>query len=264
MKRIGWRLLQTALAVYLLLLLALYALQRQMIYHPTPPAAHRHSALSLAAGEQPIEAIVVNPAQRDALIYFGGNAESMAQASDWFAQNLPQRSVYLLQYRGYGGAVGTPDEAGIYADALQLHRHVSQRHPHTAVMGRSLGSAVATHVAASAPIERLILITPFDSIRRMAAQRFWMFPVHWILTEPHDSIDRAGAIDAPVLVLQAARDAVVPAVHTQTLAHAFKPQQLQWHVLEHSTHNSIQQHARYAPLLRAFLQPDDRVAASTH
>jgi pimeloyl-ACP methyl ester carboxylesterase len=52
----------------------------------------------------------------------------------------------------------------LVADALALFDSLAADHDDIAVVGRSLGSGVATQLAAQRPVSRLVLVTPFDSI----------------------------------------------------------------------------------------------------
>src|SRR5262245_17368595 len=46
----------------------------------------------------------LHPDARAALIYFGGNAEDVAHNLPEFDSAFPDRAVYLVNYRGYGGS----------------------------------------------------------------------------------------------------------------------------------------------------------------
>ncbi|UUZ52132.1 alpha/beta hydrolase [Massilia sp. H-1] len=52
----------------------------------------------------------------------------------------------------------------MFADALALFDKLHAEHPHITLIGRSLGSGVATHVASQRPAVRLVLVTLHDSI----------------------------------------------------------------------------------------------------
>ena len=94
--------------------------------------------------EVDLRIIVLNPGSDQAVLYFGGNADSMALNAPELSFVLPELTIYLVNYRGYGGSGGAPTEAGLYSDALFLFDELSQRHVATYVVGRSLGSGVAT------------------------------------------------------------------------------------------------------------------------
>jgi alpha-beta hydrolase superfamily lysophospholipase len=132
---------------------------------------------------------VVNRDQPDPILYFGGNAERIEANREDFARMFPGRSVYLVAYRGYGASTGEPGEAALVPDALAVFDEVQRRHPgqRIAVIGRSLGSGIASQVAGQRPVARLALITPFDSMIGAAKTHYPIFPVDWLLDERYES-----------------------------------------------------------------------------
>lgn len=112
-----------------------------------------------------------------ALIYFGGNAEDVSLSLPLFSKAFPEYAIYLLHYRGYGGSSGTPSETALRDDAHALFDKVYTEHPSTVVIGSSLGTGVAVHLASQRPASRLILIMSYDSIQDIAAFRFPYIPV---------------------------------------------------------------------------------------
>ena len=112
-----------------------------------------------------------------ALIYFGGNAEDVSLTRAELAVLLPDTPLYLLHYRGYGGSEGSPSEAALRADARALHAHVAERHSAVTVVGRSLGTGPAVHLAATRPVQRLVLLVPFDSLLAVARGAMPRLPV---------------------------------------------------------------------------------------
>ena len=75
-----------------------------------------------------------------ALIYFGGNAENVSASLPMLSAAFPDRAIYAMHYRGYGGSSGAPSEEALQDDALLLFDQVYAQHPNILVMGRSLGS----------------------------------------------------------------------------------------------------------------------------
>jgi len=45
---------------------------------------------------------------RNAVIYFGGNAENIAHRRQQLSRSLPHSDIYMLAYRGYGASEGEP------------------------------------------------------------------------------------------------------------------------------------------------------------
>jgi pimeloyl-ACP methyl ester carboxylesterase len=199
----------------------MYARQRDLVYYPQltrVDAAKTDFALPVADGVV-LRGWVVNPGQPRALIYFGGNAESVEVNRDTFGHWFPGHTVYLVAYRGFGASDGSPSEQDLTADALALFDHVRARHPNGQidVIGRSLGSGVASAVAARRPVRRLALVTPFDSLVDVGKQHYPWLPVDLIAQDRYDSVTNLAHYPGPLLVVRAGRDEVVPPANTQRL-----------------------------------------------
>ena len=73
-------------------------------------------------------------------------------AFDFPVAAFPDRSLFLVNYRGYGGSSGRPAEAALFADALSIFDHARAENSEIAVMGRSLGSSVAVFALGQAQV----------------------------------------------------------------------------------------------------------------
>jgi pimeloyl-ACP methyl ester carboxylesterase len=250
-KLLLWLLILVPLA-YLGCLGLLYAGQRSLLYFPQGtqvPAAQTDFALR--DGGVTLRGWVMNPGRSRALLFFGGNGDAVQNLRERLAQWAPQRTVYLLAYRGYGASEGAPSEAALYADALALYDAVRAQHTQIAVLGRSLGTGVAIYLAAQRPVERLALITPYDSVARVAQQRFPMFPVQWLIKDKYESWRYAPQVHCPVLVVEAQADEIIPARSTERLLTTFNPAPQLLRV--QAGHDSIMRAPAAAQALSAFL-----------
>ncbi len=225
--------------------------QRSILYHPTPVIEHGFEE-EIFTTEVDVRVIVLNSGLGKAILYFGGNADSMALNAPEMFSALPSLSVYLVNYRGYGGSGGVPTEAGLYSDALLIFDELARRHELVHVMGRSLGSGVATYVASERDVSKLVLITPFDSVVRVARGHYPIYPAGLMVRDRHDSIDRAARIQSETLLLVAEQDRVIPKAHSLKLADALSHVSPRLHVLDGVSHNTISLHKRYYPLIRDF------------
>jgi len=196
--------------------------------------------------------VVSRPGDR-ALVYFGGNAEDVAGNVELFAEAFPDRSLFLVNYRGYGGSSGRPTEAGLVADALAVFDHVQQEHPAVAVMGRSLGSGIAVQLATSRPVDRLVLVTPYDSLVNVAREYFRWLPVGLLLRDRYDSVSRAHQVKTPVLMVIADEDEIIPRERSDALAAAFAPGQPRVVVVPAVGHNTLDLSPEYLGAVREFL-----------
>jgi pimeloyl-ACP methyl ester carboxylesterase len=255
-------LLTAAVVLYGLATLAMYLWQRSFIYHPSPEIEHPYQQLQIAVDDEvTLQIIEVNPNQPDAVIYFGGNAEAVAAGAADLARALPDKTLYLVNYRGYGGSGGSPTEANLFTDAEKVFDAISSgagtnsgsNYQSISVIGRSLGSGVACWLASRKPAARLVLITPYDSILKIAQSAFSIFPVSWLLKDRYESVKYAPLIDAPVLALLAERDNIIPASSSEELLRHF-PGFVETHVLSGTGHNDLQLHPKFYPAISEFLK----------
>lgn len=188
------------------------------------------------------------------IIYFGGNAEDVLYTAA-LASRIDARRLLVMNYRGYGGSTGNPGQKQLYADALAIYDHVvdgGEPPDHIVLMGRSLGSAMATMLAAHREVAGVILVTPFDSLADVAAGHYPIFPVRLLLRHPFPSDDWAARAQSPALILAAGRDFIVPAAHAQRLSQRWQgPEEI--HVLRDVGHNDIESNPQYYPLINRFL-----------
>lgn len=238
------------LIVYAGLCVMLYFVQRSFIYFPQPATKANRPALKLDADGAQVLVTVRARDGGDAVIYFGGNAEDVADSLPDLSAAFPDQALYLMHYRGYGGSTGSPSEVALVADAKLLFDEVLKAHKNITVIGRSLGSGVAVQLASQRPASRLILVTPYNSILALAQQQFRYFPVRWLLRDKFESWKYAGKISMPTLLLMAEHDEVIPAASTRTLQENFAKGIAKLAVVPGATHNDISASPAYIRLLQ--------------
>jgi len=254
---INWLIKINTIIIYCLLIYAfigalLFIFQRKFLYFPTEEILHSYDKESISNENETIEIIVLNKGQEDALLYFGGNAEPVIYNADDFLKAFPMHTVYLFNYRGYGGSSGTPTEQGIYSDALVLFDRVKKKHAQVSVLGRSLGSCVGAYLASERPVEKLALVTPFDSIKNVAQDRFVLFPMFLLLKDKFDSVKRVKKIKAEIIAIIAENDEVIPNKYSFNLIKAFPPEKITGKVIKDAGHNDISENPEYYDYLKAF------------
>jgi alpha-beta hydrolase superfamily lysophospholipase len=255
MRRVAVPLL-LLLGVYAALCAGLYFGQRRLIYLPPPTATSAPAEpWWIERDGTRIKVWVVRPQATDAIVYFGGNAEDVGQYVEDLSALAPNAALYLVNYRGYGGSGGSPSETALLGDAEAIFDRVRKMHTAVSVIGRSLGSGVAVHLAAVRDVHKLVLITPFDSVETIAARAFAFFPVRWLLKDKFDSFAKAGRVRAPTLVLIAGLDDAIPRASTERLVTALNPPTIERLIIPGATHDSIADTREYADALRRFLGP---------
>lgn len=248
-----WVILLGVLA-YVCICLFLYLQQRSLIYYPHPQVSSRYGdAFWLENGGHKLKIWRIRNEGHRALIYFGGNAEDVSHNLPEFQQLFPDYSLYLMNYRGYGGSSGSPSEAALVSDSLVLYDHVAAEHTDIVVMGRSLGTAVALNLAAVRPVAGAILVTPYSSMTALAKHYYPLLPVNPLLQDRFEAIKHAPAIEVPVLALLAEHDEVIPAKISNDLVNSFRPGIVDKVLIKNTYHNTIDSVRVYYQAIRDFV-----------
>jgi len=241
-------LLLLVLAVYLAVCTLVFFRQRSMLYYPQTFTGG--TVLALGGGARVGVTLDDQPGPA-AVIYFGGNAESVDGSLPELQAAFPGQSLYLMHYRGYGATLGEPTEEGLFADAQALYEYVRARHPQVTLVGRSLGSGIATHLASVRAVDRLVLVTPYDSMGVVAAHHFSWLPVRLLLRDRYDSASYAPQVNAPTTILAAELDDVIPRASSEALYRSFRPGLARFHLVPAVGHNDISSAPEYIHLLQS-------------
>jgi pimeloyl-ACP methyl ester carboxylesterase len=248
--------------------LLLYLFQGRMIFFPQPTAPQNQSRyagneIRLHHGDVTLTGWFfkneIGPGH-PLVVYYGGNAEDVTLN---FADlgRFSAQSFLFMNYRGYGGSDGTPSEAALLSDALFVIDHLLATEgidpAHVVVMGRSLGSGVAVHVAAKRKVGGVILVTPFDSLVNVARSHYPIFPVGLMLKHRFDSAALAPGITTPALFLTASHDQVVPVRFAKKLESVWGGPVTTVSV-KGTDHNTIETSPVYWDAVNAYLSSDRR------
>jgi pimeloyl-ACP methyl ester carboxylesterase len=253
------RVLYIALAssgtIYLAVCAAMFAFQRSLLYYPQPRLVTAAAATMVLRIQGSQLIVTVRPhGGPKALIYFGGNAEDVSASLESFSKAFPEYALYLLHYRGYGGSEGSPSEPANHSDALALFQNVHAQHPDVAVIGRSLGSGVAVRLASEVPVSRLLLVTPYSSIKEIAAAQYPYVPVKWLLLDRYESWKYAPRIRVPTTIIAAENDEVIPRSSTEKLLAGFPAGIASMQVIADVGHNDIDTASAYLRTCQAALR----------
>ncbi len=175
------------------------------------------------------------------LLWCHGNAGNITHRAD-NAQMLADRGLafFLFDYRGYGKSEGTPSEYGLYLDGEAAYDYLTQERgvePHRIVcFGRSLGAAVALHVALRRKTAGLVMEGAFDSVPAMALRMMPMLPVGYFLRTQFDNLAKVGRLEVPLLMIHGRQDKTVPIEHARKVYDA-APEPKQLYVIEGADHN---------------------------
>ena len=212
-------------ALYGIAVTALWALQRDLMYFPdhaprVPPSHYamlggvQEVLVTTADGVELAAWYAAAPPARPTVVMFHGNAGSLRHER-YRLQHFMDAGLgaMLLSYRGYSGNGGTPTEEGLYADARAALDWLDANgvdDESIVVYGISLGTGVATKMAAERELGAVVLEAPYTSTVDVAGIRFPVVPVGWLMEDRFESLARIRAITEPLLVMHGDRDDVIP------------------------------------------------------
>lgn len=212
------------IGAYALACIALYSAQRWLLFRPPSDASAIGAGLALELVEtRASDDVVVHAAYvagkngMPTIAWLHGNGEDIGGD---VARMLDLRDHegfggLAIEYRGYGlsRASGAPSERGLYADVEAGLRWLSEKgiaRDRTILVGRSLGSGVATEMAARGLVDALVLVSPFTSIPDVAAIEYPLMPVHLLGRDRFETLAKAPRVTARTLVIHGDHDELVP------------------------------------------------------
>ena len=252
--------------LYALIVLGIFVFQKYIIFQPKKLAAEFQFAF-----DQPFEELFLTTPDDEQLnalyfktkleskglvIYFHGNADNLKRWGN-YASDFTKRGydVFILEYRGYGKSSGTPDETKFYQDAQLAYDWAVKKYPPSQIIiyGRSLGSAVASHLAVDNDFHFLILETPFDNVETLFKMRSpgGFLPLTIKSKFPND--EHLTKINQPIYIFLGTKDQVVPNHSTEKLRPLLKPSD-QVIAIEGGGHKNLNTFEKYQTELDSILQ----------
>lgn len=217
--------LLVAIAGYAALLAVAWRFQERVVFQPprgVPLETVRAMQVTYTTADGiPLFAYVTGDPERAerAVLAFHGNADLARWVVPWAARLAAEADalVMVAEYRGYDGVEGTPAHVGLAEDARAAREHLERAFgiglERSVYYGHSLGSAVATELAAQHPPRALLLESPFTSAAEMA-RRFplpgvgWLWP--FVARVHYDTLRRVRDLDVPLWVVHGDADRIVP------------------------------------------------------
>lgn len=219
LRRIGW----SVIRIYILLLLMMMFMERALIFRPTAYPDGNWNPESLAYEDAWFTAddgvklhgwFCEHPDPQAVVLYCHGNAGNLSYRVDRMRDLLSlDASVMIFDYRGYGRSEGSPDEAGIMADARAARKWLAERvqrdEQDIVLLGNSLGGAVAVDLATDGA-KALVLENTFTSLPDVAAVHYPFVPARWIMRTRLDSLSKIVRYKGPLLLAHGTADSIIP------------------------------------------------------
>jgi pimeloyl-ACP methyl ester carboxylesterase len=240
-----------------------YFNQEKLIFHPERlPADHRFSfpapfeEVVLDSGGVGIHTLLFpKENSQGVILYFHGNAGALNSWGGVYAdfESVPY-DLWIMDYRGFGKSAGTlSGEADLQADAQALFDAAQARYAgkEMVLYGRSIGTGVASALAAKYPPKMLILETPYFNFPDLVAElapwapsallRYKLMNNEYLRDQPF-----------PIHLIHGDRDELISASHSARLAELGP--HIEFHTIKGAGHNNISAFSRYHALIKEIFQ----------
>jgi pimeloyl-ACP methyl ester carboxylesterase len=187
----------------------------------------------------------------DIVFYSHGNAGSLegwGMVADQFTRY--GANVLIYDFRGYGKSTGKISERALYADALHIYDFLAGKfgEQRIIVYGRSIGTGIASHVAAWRKPKKLFLESPYYSLPDLAGKLMPIVPQSMIRYKlPNHS--HLARVDCPVIIIHGDRDEIIPKSQSVKLQSVLKDQDYMY-TIEGGRHNDLEAFKKFHEVLR--------------
>lgn len=239
------------LLLYSIIGLAIYYLQDKILLHPTEvPSSYQYKF------DQPSKELMI-PYRKDVnmsivqftvpdtpkgvVLYFHGNRDNIeryaAQAKLFTSQGY---ECWMMDYPGFGKSSGKFSEQEVYDWALTFYKLARAKYSRDSIViyGRSLGTGVASQLAAVRDCKKLILETPFYDIPSLVGHYAPIYPVNRMIKYKFPVHEYLQQVTAPVLILHGDSDWTTPLSKADKLKKHLKAGD-EFVLIEGGSHNDL-------------------------
>lgn len=234
-------------ALYLVLCAVLFFAQESLIFHPDP-LAEDYVFESGEEVELPVdEGISLNclwiktPQPKGVILYLHGNKGSNRRCLHQ-AQTMTGNGfdIFMPDYRGFGKSEGQiVSEAQLLADAQKAYDFLRGKYPESKIVlvGYSLGSGMASQLAANNHPQQLILLAPYWSMTDLKDRLIPIVP-DFVLKYHLESGKALQAARLPITLFHGTLDEVIPFDCSEKLQ-ALRPASIRLVRLEGEGHRGV-------------------------
>lgn len=249
---------------YLVAIAALYLLQERIIFpgDPLPPDHvfrfdQRFEELAIPVPGATLSALHFRQPSPRGLVFFihgnAGNLETWTAGVDFYRR--VGYDLFIFDFRGYGKSTGRIEsEAQLAADVRAAYDTVAPHYGDVPIVvyGRSLGTALATQLAAQTHPALLVLVTPYTSLGAIARRAYPWAPGA-LLKYPLRTEAAIADVRSPILLVHGTHDLLIPITESRALlARARAPAKLL--TIEGASHNDVHEFPLYLDTLEARLR----------
>lgn len=251
-KRKIFRVILVIILIYCSVGIALYHLQEKFLFHPVAlphdfqfkfdmPFKEVDIAMNKTDTLNMIQFLPADSVAKGVVLFFHGNSDNVmryAKSSAIFTKRGYE--VWMPDYPTYGKTTGELTEENIYKQAKEVYKLAHSKFPSDSIFvyGKSLGSGVASYIAAKEKCAALILETPFYSIPSLFSTYAPIYPTGRMSHFKFPVGEYLEEITEPVFIFSGTSDKVIPFRNAVKLKKVLKPGD-EFITIENGMHNNV-------------------------
>lgn len=189
------------------------------------------------------------------VFYLHGNAGSLRDWGWVYADFVKMGyDVLIIDYRGYGKSTGPLSEANMHSDLEFLYNEMKSQYKedNIVVYGRSIGTGMASKLAANNQPKAVVLESPFYSIKDVAKKMAPIFPLELLLKYKFNSFEYLSSALSPIYIIHGTNDNVIPFQSGEKLYELHKDN-VSFFKVEDGQHNNLSNYPAHKELLKEVL-----------
>ena len=193
---------------------------------------------------------------RGIVIYFHGNTENVNRYAK-FASNFTKHGYEVLMpdYPTYGKSTGELTEDNMYRQAKEVYKLAHSEFPAAKIIvyGMSLGTGVASYIAAKEDCAQLILETPYYSIPDLFSSYAPIYPTNRMSHFKFPVGEYLKEVKKPIIIFHGTSDKTIPYRCPSKLKKVLKPTD-EFVTIENGAHNNLNDFALFHEKLDSVLK----------
>jgi pimeloyl-ACP methyl ester carboxylesterase len=156
------------------------------------------------------------------VLFFHGNRDNLNRWGREYTERFVSQgyAVLMYDYRGYGKSIGERSEDVLHQDAQFVYNFLKKQFQEDSIIvyGYSLGTGMASRVAANNHPKMLILEAPYASIPTLWQTHLPIFPYEWLTRYKFRTDSCFAHIRCPIHLFHGTKDITVPFENSLILA----------------------------------------------
>lgn len=217
----------TIFIMYSILCLGLWFGQDSMIFNPHKLQEDYHFSSTNEVEIEVDEGVFLNGLwlrtdnAKGAILYLHGNRGSNKRCQHQ-AMNMANNDydVLMVDYRGYGKSDGKIySQKQLYADVQKVYDYLkeSYREDQIIIAGYSLGSGMASYLAANNSPQQLVMVAPYLNFYELKKRYIPIYIPNLFVKYPLDNVAHLAKVKCPVTLFHGTMDRVIPYEHSERL-----------------------------------------------